>query len=182
MRRDADPSYRCGDLCTYWGWNCTCGQTILRHDSHQFCCLPQGHNCTHSGIDSDDDARKPVCSTGLAVNKTIDFRPYATYYHNNTDLAGNPSCYPDNSQCLYEYDMYWCGDRCLSKNSPCFCGNETFGYFSRRPCNGACPDPNQYIQKDDAGNLSCEYNCSSSSYKCGNLCAYNDLKARWCCE
>ena len=79
-------------------------------------------------------------------------RPGRDYHSGDTDEEYDYESAEDS--CQYEQDFYWCGNLCLPKNSPCICGNETLGYFSRRPCNGTCPDKKgQYIQTDDAGDL-----------------------------
>ena len=184
-------SYRCGNLCTYNSWDCTCGDVIIDKES-EYCCLSHGSTCSHDGIDSDGDAKDAACSDGQALSKV---EPCGGVCPDNylprTNASGQLSCYPED--CPYDEGWYWCGNICLEKDTPCICGNETLGYYSRKPCNGVCPNKNrQLLQTNAYGHSSCEYTCSSNSYRCGNLCTYNswdctcgdviiDKESEYCC-
>ena len=136
-------SYKCGDLCTWEKWDCSCGNVTLTKTSPQHCCLAAGDTCAHEGIFSHgvyEDAWNPVCSNGRAVDKT--------------ELCdGDGSCYEGWSLC---------GDTCTENTSPCLAWN-------RR---GECPEHFKK-QTDAAGRLSCySEDCAQDEgwYWCGDIC------------
>ena len=71
--------YKCGNLCVYKSWSCECGGLTLDKDNHQYCCTQVGDTCSYDELDSDGDAKNPVCSTGQAVNKMKQLNDAVTF-------------------------------------------------------------------------------------------------------
>ena len=53
--------YKCGDLCTYDDWSCSCGNVTLSKGP-SYCCTAPEDKCTYDKIWSSGIAKNPVCN------------------------------------------------------------------------------------------------------------------------
>ena len=126
--------YRCGDVCTFDQWSCSCGDVTLSNKySPDYCCTAPGGQCTYDYINIAGDAVNPVCSGGQPVprSETCNGACHEDSPANTTDADGHTTC-----DCPNE-------DGWTNKASSCSCGNFTISkkVISHMANSGTVPGP-----------------------------------------